>query len=38
MATALTCLFVVGIVVMVVALRFKNPDDHGDCDCHHDHK
>jgi hypothetical protein len=38
MVTALTLLLVGGIVVMVIALRFKNPDDHDDCDCHHDHK
>ena len=38
MVTALTLLIVGGIVIMVIALRFKNPDHSGDCDCHHDHK
>ena len=38
MVEGLVLIFVIGVAVMVIALRFKHSDDHGDCDCHHDHK
>jgi hypothetical protein len=38
MVEGLVLVFVIGVAVMVIALRFKNPVDHDDCDCHHDHK
>jgi hypothetical protein len=38
MVEALALVLVVGAVIMVIALRFKNSDHTDDCDCHHDHK
>lgn len=38
MVEALICMVAAGIVIMVIALRFKHSDHSGDCDCHHDHK